>query len=704
MHSIYTDGNILVRKPTMKMNSSTIDVQSTGIISSSQANIKAKNLGILFDIARKKIYTNKPLAVIREYCTNAYDAHVEAGIKDVPFQVSFPTAFKSTISIRDFGKGLSEAEMYGIFFEYAESTKRDTNDQVGMLGLGSKSAFCYADEYFVTSYNNGTKSVYHCYIDDTRLGTIAKHHEEPTTETGLQIDVEIKRDDIPVFRSVAGEFLSEFKPQPIIKNDDSVVNLMHREYVKNIVIENETYSIHRDWRDPNHVVRMGNVNYKFSLSDLNLSYDERVELESFKNNYVKIFAQIGDVTPSASREHLEMDDKTKQYIVEKLKHISTELTKDIQDKVDQCKSMYDFGICFERVRQQMYSFSVKIEFNDKIYSSSQEPRMRFKYYPQILVAEKYANYFKRKAFNKVVDFLPNEEQVFFTFHNNVSKHTVKQRILNSNYNLSNAFLLSFNDYASQEEFTNHPDWIGAKFIDVSTLPFSRVTKSRQSHVMVKSDVYQYNKYFYNKADAWDAESLSLADSSGVYVEINRFLPKFKTPERWISIDSMEDFKTLLNEFHSIEIDTPTIYGIKTSDIKKLGKGWISLEKYFEREIQNMTPAKIEAINSYKITNTLPNTWFDFYKMGMMASNENEEELKTLIQNHWKTQQQYSMKRANLTTLENRGYKFNFHIYDRVMTLVDETLNNHPVLRCLLGYSNTWQRPYYDYVNDYIMGK
>lgn len=65
----------------MKMNSSTIDVHSTGILSQSRANIKERNLGILFDIARKKIYTNKPLAVIREYCTNAYDAHVEAGVK-----------------------------------------------------------------------------------------------------------------------------------------------------------------------------------------------------------------------------------------------------------------------------------------------------------------------------------------------------------------------------------------------------------------------------------------------------------------------------------------------------------------------------------------------------------------------------------------------------------------------------------------------
>lgn len=184
-------------------------------------------------------------------------------LKDTPFEVSFPTAFKNTLTIRDFGKGLSEADMYGIFFEYCESSKRNTNEQVGMLGLGSKSAFCYADEYFITSYHNGIKSNYHAFIDDSRLGTIAKMHEEPTTETGLQIDVEIKSGDMHLFRSVAGEFLSEFTPHPIVKNDDYVVNSMQKTKERDIIIKNEHYSIHRDWRDANHVVRMGNVDTNY---------------------------------------------------------------------------------------------------------------------------------------------------------------------------------------------------------------------------------------------------------------------------------------------------------------------------------------------------------------------------------------------------------------------------------------------------------
>ena len=76
MHTLYTDGNILVRKPIMKIAESTINVQSAGIQSEAFFTVKDKNVGHIFSILRNKLYSNKPLAIIREYCTNAFDAHV----------------------------------------------------------------------------------------------------------------------------------------------------------------------------------------------------------------------------------------------------------------------------------------------------------------------------------------------------------------------------------------------------------------------------------------------------------------------------------------------------------------------------------------------------------------------------------------------------------------------------------------------------
>jgi len=705
LQTIYTDDNILVRKPTMKMNSSTIDVHSTGILSQSRANIKERNLGILFDIARKKIYTNKPLAVIREYCTNAYDAHVDAGIQDTPIQVSFPTSFKNTLTIRDFGKGLSEADMYGIFFEYAESTKRNTNDQVGMLGLGSKSAFCYADEYFITSYHNGIKSNYHAFIDDTRLGTIAKMHEEPTTETGLQIDVEIKSDDLSLFRTVAGEFLSEFTPQPVVKNDDYVINSMQRTRQKDIIIKNDTYAIHRDWRDPNHVVRMGNVNYKFTTSDLGLVGDARKAFDAFEHNYVKIFANIGDVTPSASREHLEMDDHTKSFICSKFNTIFSDITKDAQNVLDGCSSFFHFAIEFEKMRQTIYSFKLKVEYNGKSYTSNDTPHFNLKDYPSITLAESYANFYRKKAFKQTTKIEPSTEQLFFTYAGDVSKATVKQRLLQSNHPMNQAYILTFENTADRDALVNHPDWQGATFIDVASLPYISAKKTSAYHSMVKSDAYRFVEGWTNKQSSWNEESLVLGNSSGVYVEMNRFIPRLRRPDM-VETDSIERFNEILSAFHNVGIHVPVIYGIKTADVKKLGSGWVSLSSYVNGQIREMSQEKIEKINIIMISREINSLWFDYFKYGVETSNDNEEELKEIIMRCYDRTSMVHSRGGSLAFLKYMGYEFDLSLYQKTKSLIDEMLDAHPMLKLIMhkvcAVSERVQ--YYQIISDYVMDR
>ena len=81
------------------------------------------------------LYADAPLAVLREYATNARDSHVAAGT-DRPIEVDLPSDLNPTLVIRDFGVGLSEAEIIDVYARYGASTKRDTNDQVGAFGLG----------------------------------------------------------------------------------------------------------------------------------------------------------------------------------------------------------------------------------------------------------------------------------------------------------------------------------------------------------------------------------------------------------------------------------------------------------------------------------------------------------------------------------------------------------------------------------------
>ena len=158
---------------------------ANGMISESFFSVKQENLAHIFSILRNSLYSDKAGAIIREYSTNAYDAHVQAGIKDTPISINCPSRFSPLLTIRDYGFGLSEEQIFNVYASYGESTKRHTNDQVGMMGLGSKSAFSYTDSFTIISHNAGVKKSYLAFIDDSGIGKIMKVGEESTDETGI---------------------------------------------------------------------------------------------------------------------------------------------------------------------------------------------------------------------------------------------------------------------------------------------------------------------------------------------------------------------------------------------------------------------------------------------------------------------------------------------------------------------------------------
>jgi HSP90 family molecular chaperone len=118
-----------------------------------------------FEILSGGLYQDRILAVIRELSTNAYDAHVAAelnGIKDRskrPFDVTLPSKLNPIFKIRDYGTGLSESDIFNIYTTYFGSTKQDSNDFIGALGLGSKSPFSIVSSFLVISFFNNIKTV-----------------------------------------------------------------------------------------------------------------------------------------------------------------------------------------------------------------------------------------------------------------------------------------------------------------------------------------------------------------------------------------------------------------------------------------------------------------------------------------------------------------------------------------------------------------
>jgi HSP90 family molecular chaperone len=80
-----------------------------------QFGIRSEDLSHIFSVLRNQMYSDKILAVIREYSTNAYDAHVVAGIKNTPIRISLPNTLFPEFKVRDYGHGLSEEDVKNVY-------------------------------------------------------------------------------------------------------------------------------------------------------------------------------------------------------------------------------------------------------------------------------------------------------------------------------------------------------------------------------------------------------------------------------------------------------------------------------------------------------------------------------------------------------------------------------------------------------------
>ena len=277
-------------------------------------------------ILRDTLYTDKVLAVLREYSSNAWDAHRMIGKGATPIKITLPETGNPTLCIRDYGPGMSPDEVFTIFTQYGESTKRNTNDAVGMMGIGSKSAFAYSDSFTVTSWNDGVKRIYVAVLDASNIGEIQCLDESPCDpeETGVEIQVPVGDKDTHTFKIKALNLFQYFDPQPEINCQLPVINRDNQ--VNGFVSSNM-----HEW-----VAIMGCIPYRLNLDQVREDLEAVGLWKPLQNIKGGIYFKIGDVNVSASREELKYTDLTKKAIVAKFtemvdEHIEKAL-KDVQDK------------------------------------------------------------------------------------------------------------------------------------------------------------------------------------------------------------------------------------------------------------------------------------------------------------------------------------------------------------------------------------
>ena len=147
--------------------------------------------------------------------TNARDSHVQSGIPNQPIEITLPTQMEPELKIRDFGQGLDINDLSNIYFKYWKSTKRNTNEQNGFYGIGSKSGFAISDCFTVVSICNGMKSI----VTGQKNGFADIIHHQPTDEpSGIEVIIPIQQKDLSKFTHEALNLFKYWDVRPVIHN------------------------------------------------------------------------------------------------------------------------------------------------------------------------------------------------------------------------------------------------------------------------------------------------------------------------------------------------------------------------------------------------------------------------------------------------------------------------------------------------------
>jgi hypothetical protein len=303
----------------MKLIESTSTLEQTGLSGASQFTMKSsrKAFQILSDL-----YSDKPLAIIRELGCNASDAMVAAGKYGQPFHIHLPNTLEPWLTIQDYGTGISPENIYSIYSTYFESTKTNTNDQIGCLGLGSKSPFCYTDNFSVTSIYDGEKRTYNAYFNEQNTPTIALMGVTPTNEgNGIAIQIPVKPQDFQKFKDSVRDAFRFFDVKPIITGD----SLVWRE--NNPMFSGDDWMFFDNQSSHEAYAIMGGVTYPIENRHLLDKYNLIVR----KGIVLKF--NIGELDFAPSREHLSYDEATIKALNDKLEKVMTELKDKVKDMI-----------------------------------------------------------------------------------------------------------------------------------------------------------------------------------------------------------------------------------------------------------------------------------------------------------------------------------------------------------------------------------
>lgn len=285
-----------------------------GDIKEFKTGIDPKNLEFITTLLSSNLYSNPEQSFVREIVSNAWDSHVEAGNTDTPVLIRLDDTTNS-ITVRDFGVGLSPERFEHIYCNIGSSTKRESNDYIGGFGIGRFSALACSNVVYITSYYKG-KAYY--YI-------MTKDGNAITTNLVATLDT-IEKDGVEITLKNCSNFSNYYKALNYITFFPNIY--IDCERVIKDTINNSKVKYYNNFAvstlEMKHKLLLGNVLYPLDKSIL--SGEAYRFIYNIENTGIVIKFKVGELNITPNRENIIYTNSTKDLINKRILEAKKEIT------------------------------------------------------------------------------------------------------------------------------------------------------------------------------------------------------------------------------------------------------------------------------------------------------------------------------------------------------------------------------------------
>jgi hypothetical protein len=693
----------------MKLVESEGEVERFGI--AAENNFRIKATGKAFRALSDTLYSDKPLAIVRELSANAYDSHAAAGNLDKPFLIHAPNALEPHFSIRDYGVGLTPQEIQEVYTTYFESTKTNSNDYVGCLGLGSKTPFAYNDQFTITSYRDGVAYQYSAYMNEEDVPTIALLDTSRTKEpNGLEIQVAIKRDDYKVFVQKIHDVFTYYKVKPEVQG--AQVAFKEVKYT----MSGSEYGI----REPDSAgayAVMGNISYPIPAN----FYDKLDALQrAVLQLDINIFFNIGELEVTLSREKLSFKPKVVDLILERINKIAADVTAQIELDISSSDSLWTASIVAkEKYRSTIFSSIFNILSNQKtvkwngkaLLNSHVQLSGKDTEITKFYCARKRGAYYGERQPKHTVGestvAISSNSRFFINdlargAHNRLNEE-LKKEIANKKTE-SEYYLLVFKTPAARAEFVKECGILDSMIEVVSKIDKPvRAASTRTKVAQVFEHSFSSN---YTSTANWRDKTIDLT-LGGIYVPLQRF--EVVLDEKAKRIDFVRDVADALKDLGS-PLPSP-VYGMRAIAMKQIKDEpkWVSLDVYVKKVIDSKLQqlASKDDFNVYLNNKHSGGTHKRFTKVlsGPIVKKGIHKDSKFAEHHNSLLKIDTIMEKADLESLADLinliGYDYKSSNQTTYESIINEIVVKYPMFKMGNDVGEYYLKNYVDLYTDYV---